>query len=1265
MSAQNTITEIQSFLEGKNNDVKYLVNVETDAKDDFATCIIHEPNKDKVVEKIKFESFIYIKDLKKTGHLLFNGNRDKLLVMLQKHGITFKKMKTGNHPRLENGYPYKVTTTKSYSHILEFFKEAKLDPFQKIYDDRNKLIYNDRGFPASKYRHLFYLPKLNEQFFISTGIRLFKGFEEYNDIHKVTYDIETTGLRFEHSRIFAIGIKDNKGFEHVLEVSKDNDDAAEVRIIQDFFKVVDILKPAVISGFNSEFFDYAFILGRAEILGIDISKMVTTLRKDKKLWRRNATVKFGNTTEHYKATVAYGYSILDIIHAVKKTAAVNSDIKKNGLKYICKFEKIAKPNRMYIEGADIGRFWHQNPMFIINIKANNYLEIPQKHTHVASELLLLQNNKTNLTNDQYILGRNTLLKTEPEFVGWLKNNTSKLFDDLSSMKGNFKFENGKNILRKYLLDDLWETEQVDNLYNQSSFLLAKIVPTVYSRVATMGNAAVWNLLMTAWSYENDLAIPHPDDIERFSGGLARCFKKGYTKKLLKIDYASLYPFIQLTHDIFPMFDITGVIKKMLVYMTTTRNIYKKLASSKSLLETEIELLKTVDHETYEKYINNSFTKEERNLFKVKQLPIKILNNSLFGALGSGFAFNWSDNICAARITTSGRIYLRQAIDFFKQFGLDPLLAVTDGINFAIPDSTTIRVTNEGAVEGAVDGAVGGAIEEMWQFNGEVGVSALIELFNDQYLPKPFMSVDNDGEFEACYNLSRINYALKTSKKIKFTGNTIKSKTMPEFIEDFIDNGMVFILNGDGEGFIDYYYDYAEKIFYKQMPLKKIASKSRIKNSLRDYNERGTDKNGKLKAKQAHMELVIAERENIARNIFTDDFEKFKEDDGRTIEDYSIFDIMDIVETYMPPEPELDSTVYYVNTGTRKSHGDVKADPKTGETIINARLINAKNLEENPDMIGEYNVEKYLAAFNKRVEVLLDGFDPEIREDILVKIVRKKLKDESGAKFEQIDLKMGEFISSQLKLGNYENDNYEDSMYLEDKEVEFWNKTGYDPTLIWDGFKTKDDEKHGLLHPEIYHNALDYLSDAMEKTGKPRIKSINDKLDKGDYLLIKSHTKVGDVIITVNSIGQPIKNDKPYVKDKYVFDIGKYWLRNKFDIGYFNGVFVEILKEDVDVPLCDTELNWIQVEKEEEEALAKLRVEDESYIKEQREILEKVHSEMTENYKLFCIKNNIPSTHNMDELFEQVPNAKIAFDDFVESRNIQLEPELDYDEGDMT
>ena len=43
------------------------------------------------------------------------------------------------------------------------------------------------------------------------------------------------------------------------------------------------------------------------------------------------------------------------------------------------------------------------------------------------------------------------------------------------------FIGGKKLVKQYLLDDLWETEKVDELYNQSSFLLAKIISNQLSK----------------------------------------------------------------------------------------------------------------------------------------------------------------------------------------------------------------------------------------------------------------------------------------------------------------------------------------------------------------------------------------------------------------------------------------------------------------------------------------------------------------------------------------------------------------------------------------------------------------------------------------------------------------------------------------------------------------------------------------------------------------------------------------------------------------
>jgi DNA polymerase elongation subunit (family B) len=44
-------------------------------------------------------------------------------------------------------------------------------------------------------------------------------------------------------------------------------------VLKEFFQYIRDLKPTIIAGYNSAFFDWPFILKRAEILGVDVDGM--------------------------------------------------------------------------------------------------------------------------------------------------------------------------------------------------------------------------------------------------------------------------------------------------------------------------------------------------------------------------------------------------------------------------------------------------------------------------------------------------------------------------------------------------------------------------------------------------------------------------------------------------------------------------------------------------------------------------------------------------------------------------------------------------------------------------------------------------------------------------------------------------------------------------------------------------------------------------------------------------------------------------------
>ena len=149
MNKVQVLSEIKNFLEGYNNDLKYLVNVETDPNTNLADCIIHEPNKEPKTVKIPYIPFAYVKDLanlKPNKFILYEGYSDTYIESKKiKYGITITKLKTGNQKRLLDGYCYKVTSSKSYNAIVNYFRDGGIDMFAKVEDTNGNVIKDKRG----------------------------------------------------------------------------------------------------------------------------------------------------------------------------------------------------------------------------------------------------------------------------------------------------------------------------------------------------------------------------------------------------------------------------------------------------------------------------------------------------------------------------------------------------------------------------------------------------------------------------------------------------------------------------------------------------------------------------------------------------------------------------------------------------------------------------------------------------------------------------------------------------------------------------------------------------------------------------------------------------------------------------------------------------------------------------------------------------------------------------------------------------------------
>jgi DNA polymerase elongation subunit (family B) len=757
-----------------------------------------------------------------------------------------------------------------------------------------------------------------EQFLIQKEKRLFKGFESYDDVTRFVFDLETTALEPKDGRIFMFGLKTNKGFHKVIECANEEQ---EKQGIIDFFNYIHEIKPSIIVSYNGFAFDWHWIFERAKALGLDIKRICKSLNPEKSITQSKGLLKLANEIEDYTQTSIWGYNVIDALHSVRRAQAINSNIKSAGLKYIVQYLEAEDADRIYIDHTDIGSMYAKKEDYWLNIQNGKYKKcgIDPKVDEVCGR-----------REDTYI-------KTT-----------------------------GDNIVERYLDDDLIETLRVDEEFNQGSFLLASLVPTTYQRIATMGTATLWEIQMRAWSYKHGLAIPAKQQKQDFVGGLSRLLKVGYSTDVLKLDFSSLYPSIQLVHDVFPDCDVTGAMKGMLTYFRNTRIKYKNLAS-------EYKKKDPILAANYDRL----------------QLPIKIFINSLFGALSAPQVFHWGDMTQGEKITCTGRQYLRQMLKFFISKGYTPLLLDTDGINYSLPPNGVDDIKYIGKGNSWL-------VEKGREY---FGYDADVAEYNDTFM-RGAMGLDNDGTWKSCINLSRKNYAtLEHKGKIKLTGNTIKSKKLPLYIEVFLDKGVRLLLEGKGDEFVEWYYEYVEMIFNKQIPLKQIASRAKVKISIDDYKIRcgQKTKSGSMMSRQAHMELII--HDGIAAN--------------------------------------LGDVIFYVNNGTKASHGDVVK--KADSLVINAYRLDNDELEKNPDMLGEYNVPRALATFNKRIEPLLIVFNDDVRSTLII---------DNPSKREFFTKTQCKLISG-LPFEPEDQDSVDEVLTMAPAELKYWDSMGINPNYIYD------------------------------------------------------------------------------------------------------------------------------------------------------------------------------------------------------------------------
>ena len=201
-----------------------------------------------------------------------------------------------------------------------------------------------------------------EQYLVATGRTYFRGLA-FDDLRRLQFDLETTGLDATRDRIFMIAVRHPDGRGEVLEAEAAGD-AGEAGLLRRLVEVVRAADPDVIENHNLHGFDLPFVAERARRLRVPMALgRLERLGLRERAARRgvDAGGDAGSGGRRRVRFVAPGRELIDTLDAVQRYDFSARDLPGHGLKAVARHLGIAAPDREYVPGHLIHSTYLRDP----------------------------------------------------------------------------------------------------------------------------------------------------------------------------------------------------------------------------------------------------------------------------------------------------------------------------------------------------------------------------------------------------------------------------------------------------------------------------------------------------------------------------------------------------------------------------------------------------------------------------------------------------------------------------------------------------------------------------------------------------------------------------------------------------------------------------------------------------------------------------------------------------------------------------------------
>ncbi|MDF3067928.1 MAG: putative polymerase [Polyangiaceae bacterium] len=206
-----------------------------------------------------------------------------------------------------------------------------------------------------------------EQYLVATGRCYFRGLA-YDDVTRLQFDLETTGLDPDIDRIFLIAVRGPGGEHELLEAPSDSDDG-ERSLLAALERCVAKYDPDVLENHNLHGFDFPFLMRRAERLKIrlrlgrhrDVDFALRPASRGARLGQAGA--RWLERLRRARYTLP-GRELIDSMDAVRRHDFSARDLPGHGLKVVARHLGLARAERQYIPGARVHEVWTRNPELV-------------------------------------------------------------------------------------------------------------------------------------------------------------------------------------------------------------------------------------------------------------------------------------------------------------------------------------------------------------------------------------------------------------------------------------------------------------------------------------------------------------------------------------------------------------------------------------------------------------------------------------------------------------------------------------------------------------------------------------------------------------------------------------------------------------------------------------------------------------------------------------------------------------------------------------